>query len=104
MIENQGYELIFDPSGDGRCQFRARAYFLRASGYQVSSSMLRSQVVEYLQNHWSKEEGEPFELFVGIPWSECLNEMLSDKTYGDQITLNAVAHLYNVCIRVISSL
>ena len=30
--------------------------------------------------------------------------MLSDKTYGVQITLNAMAHLYNVCIRVISSL
>ena len=33
-----------------------------------------------------------------------LNEMLSDETCGDQITLNAAAHLYNICIRVISSL
>ena len=66
--------------------------------------MLRNQVVEYLQNHWTNEEGQPYELFVGIPWSEYLNETLSDETYGDLITLNVVAHLYNVCIRVISSL
>ena len=33
MIENQGYELVFDPPGDGNCQFNALAYFLRASGY-----------------------------------------------------------------------
>ena len=64
--------------------------------------MLRNQVVEYLQNHWTNEE--PYELFVGIPWSEYLNEMLSDQTYGGQITLNTVTHLYNVCIRVIASL
>ena len=104
MIKNQGYELIFDPPGDGSCQFSALTYFLRAFGYQISSSMLRNQVVEYLQNHWTNEEGQAYELFVGIPWSEYLNELLSDETYGDQITLNAVAHLYNVCIRVISSL
>ena len=101
MIKNQGYELIFDPPGDGSCQFSALTYFLRAFGYQISSSMLRNQVVEYLQNHWTNEEGQAYELFVGIPWSEYLNELLSDKRYGDQTTLNAVAHLYNVCIRVI---
>ena len=66
--------------------------------------MLRNQVVEYLQNHWTNEEGQPYKLFVGIPCSKYLNEMLSDKTYRDQITLTTVAHLHNVCIRVISSL
>ena len=66
--------------------------------------MLRNQVVEYLQNHWTNEEGQLYELFVGIPWSEYLNEMLSDQTYDGQITLNTVAHLCNVCIRVIASL
>ena len=66
--------------------------------------MLRNQVLVYLQNHWINEERQPYELFVGIPWSEYLNEMLFDETYGNQITLNAVAHLYNVSVRVIWSL
>ena len=101
MIENQGYELIFDLSGDGSFQFSALAYFLRASGDQVSSSMLRNQVVEYLQNHCTNEEGQPYELFLSNAWSEYLNEMLSDETHGDKITLTAVDHLYNLCIRVI---
>ena len=97
MIKNQGFELIFDPPGDGSCQFSALAYFRRASVYQVSSSMLRNEVVEYLQNHWTNKEGQPYELFVGIPWSEYLNEMLSDQTYDGQITLNAEVHFYIVC-------
>ena len=80
MIEDQGYELIFDPPGDGSCQFSALACFLRASGYQVRSSILRNQVVKYLSNHWTNEEGQPYELFVGIPWGEYFNEMLSDET------------------------
>ena len=42
--------------------------------------MLRNQVVEYLQNHSTNEEGHPYELFVGISWSEYLNEMLSDES------------------------
>ena len=55
--------------------------------------MLRNQVVEYLHNHWTNEEGQPDELYVGIPWSEYLNEMLShQKKHGGEITLNAVAH------------
>ena len=51
--------------------------------------MLRNQVVVYLQNHWINEERQSYELFVGIPWSEYLNEMLFDETYGNQVTLNA---------------
>ena len=54
--------------------------------------MLLNQVVEYLHNHWTNEEGQPDELFVGIPWSEYLNEMLSHQKHGGEITLNAVAH------------
>ena len=73
MIENQEYELILDLPGDGSCQFSALVYFFRVSGYQVSSSMLRNQVVEYLKDLWTNEEGQPYELFVGIPWSEYLN-------------------------------
>lgn len=60
--------------------------------------------MEYLQNYWTNEEGQPYELFVGTPWSKYLNEIVSDETYCFQTILNTVAYLYNVCIWVISSL
>ena len=72
--------MIFDPSGDGSCRFRALAYFVQAFDYQVRSSMLQNQVVKYLSNHWTNEEGQPYELFVGIPSGEYLNETLLDET------------------------
>ena len=38
MLKYQGYEIIFDPSGDGSCQFSAIAYFLRSSGFDCSAN------------------------------------------------------------------
>ena len=29
--------------------------------------------MEYLKDLWTNEEGQSYELFVGIPWSEYLN-------------------------------
>ena len=37
--------------------------------------------MEFLQKHWTNEEGQPYELFVGIPWSKYLNEISLDETY-----------------------
>ena len=31
---------------------------------------------------------------AGVPWSQCLQSMATDGTYGDQITLQAAADLY----------
>ena len=39
-----------------------------------------------------------------MPWSEYLNTMAQNSTYGDQLTLQAMANLYLVEIIVISSL
>ena len=36
----------------------------------------QNQIVEY----WTNEEVQPYEMFVGFPWSEYLNEMLLDET------------------------
>ena len=46
---NQGFSVIYDPPGDGSCQFHALAYFLRASGYSCDATSLLNQVVYYLQ-------------------------------------------------------
>ena len=44
------------------------------------------------------------ELFAGIPWSQYLNEMGTDQTYGDEITLRAIANIFCIGIVVISNL
>ena len=49
MFKNQIYEIIFDTSGDGSCQFGAIAYFLCSSGFDCSANQLREEVVDYLK-------------------------------------------------------
>lgn len=44
------------------------------------------------------------ELSAGIPWSQYLNEMGRDQTYGDEITLRAIANIFCIGIVVISNL
>ena len=49
-------------------------------------------------------DGSPLELFAAMPWAEYLNTMAQNLTYGDQLTLQALANLHLVEIIVVSSL
>ena len=101
MLKNQGYEIIFDPSDHGSCQFSAMAYFLYSSSFHCGSNQLREEVVDYLKTHRKNEErGARYELFAVIPCSSYLNEMRSNGTYGSHITLDAISRMYNVHIQV----
>ena len=104
MLKNVEYEIIFDPSGDRICQFSAIAYFLCSFCFECSANQLHEEVADYLNTHRKNEEGQPYQLFAGIPWSSYLNEIRLNGTYGDHITLDAISLMYNVCIQVISSL
>ena len=57
MLKNQGYEIIFNPSGDGSRQFSAIAYFLRSSGFDCSANQLHKEVVDYLKTHRKMRKG-----------------------------------------------
>ena len=50
------------------------------------------------------EDGQPYELFGGIPWSSYLNEIRLNGTHGDHITLDSTSRINNVHIQIISSL
>ena len=63
MFKSQGYQIIFDPSGDGSCQFSAIAYFLLSSGFDCSANQLREEVVDYLKTQRKNEEGQPARAF-----------------------------------------
>ena len=98
IIEDQGYQIEFDPPGDGSCQFAALAHQLSAFGIFRTPEEMREEIVRYLENNAVDEMGFPSR------WTEYLEHMAGCNTFGDQITLFAAARLYNININVISTL
>lgn len=102
-FENQRYKVTYNPPGNGNCQFAAVAHHLQNMGILRSPETLRDEVCKYLEEHDSAPDGMPLELFVGMPWSEYLQQMMTDGTYSDQLTLQAIANLYQIELDIISS-
>ena len=101
---DQEYQILYDPSGDGNCQFSALVFALRNMGIYRSSITLREDVINYLEENDMTDDGSPLELFAGMPWCQYLEEMAKDGTYGDEITFRAMANLFNIEILVVSTL
>lgn len=101
---DQGYTLTYDPPGDGNCQFHAVARALATFGMYRSAHTLRNDVVRYLSENENDQDGWPLELFMGMPMSEYISEMARDATYGDHLTLRAMANLFNIQITVVSTI
>ena len=57
-----------------------------------------------MEEHDSAPDGMPLELFAGMPWSEYVQQMITDGTYGDHLTLQTIANLYQIQLDIISSL
>ena len=60
-----------------------------------SPETLRDEVCKYLEGYDSAPDG--------MPWSEYLQQMISDGTYGNQLTLQAITNLYQIQLNIISS-
>ena len=103
-FRDKGFAISFHPAGDGNCQFAAVAHALQDFGIYRSNETLRREVVQYLSDNPNAADGSPLELFAAMPWAEYLNTMAQNSTYGDQLSLQAMANLYLVEIIVISSL
>lgn len=58
---------------------------------------------KYLEEHDSAPDGMLLESFAGMPWSEYMQQMITDGSYSDQLTLQAVANLYQIQLDIISS-
>ena len=98
------FSLLYNPPGDGNCQFSALCFWLHRLGIHRSPETVREEIVKYLTNNPNDSEGMPLELFVATPLAEYLHSMAKNGTYGDQITLQAAADLYNIEIVVVSTL
>ena len=45
----------------------------------------------------------PLEMFLGIPFSQYLQEMATNGSYGDELTLRIALNIHNLDITLISS-
>ena len=98
------FSVLYNPPGDGNCQFSALCFWLHRLGIHRSPETVREEIVKYLTNNPNDSEGMPLELFAATPWAEYLHSMIKNGAYGDQITLQATADLYNIEIVVVSTL
>ena len=96
--------MAFHPNGDGSCQFAAVAFLLKNIGIFRSADTLRREIVKYLTEHRNAADGTPQELFAAVPWDEYISGISLSSTFGDQLTLQAVAILYQVQFLVISTI
>lgn len=103
QLTEQGYVQMYDPPGDGNCQFSALCFALRNIGFHRTAETLRTEVVNYLTKN-DMVSGVSLGLFAGIPWQQYLQEMARDGTYGDEITLRAISNIFNVEITIVSTL
>ena len=98
------FSLLYNPPGDGNCQFSALCFWLHRLCKHRSPETVREEIVKYLTNNPNDSEGMPLELFAATPWAEYLHSVAKNGFYGDQITLQAAADLYNIEIAVVSTL
>ena len=76
-IEDQGFELVYNPPGDGNCQFAALSHQVRKLGILRSPETMRKEIVAYL-------ESNPYDS-TGFPLLEHLadNEFASWNDYNE---------------------
>jgi len=103
-FKSLGYNVVFNPDGNGDCQFSAIAHHLASIGIFRSERTIRDGICQYLEQNPSDTDGFPLELFVGVPWSQYLASTALNGTYGDQLTLQADSNLYLIQLTIVSSL
>ena len=99
-----GFQVVYNPNGDGNCQFEALRVWLQTLGIYRSVEALCEEIVQYLTQNPDNVDGIPLENFAAMPWDRYLVSMAQDGEYGDKITLQTAAEIFNIEIPVVSSL
>ena len=95
-----GFDVVYNPNRDGNCQFEALRLWLQTLGIYRSVE----EIDQYLTHDPDNVYGTPLENFAAMPWDRYLASMAQNCEYGDQITLQAAAEIFNIEILVVSSL
>jgi hypothetical protein len=88
----------YNPVPNGNCQFSAILDQLAKLGIIISENELRKHVVDYIKLNLHN-----YEQYVEGPLEQYVYTMSQDGTYGDHISLHAIAQLYGVRINVVSA-
>ena len=104
MQSDINFSISYDPAKDGNCQFSALCHEVANIGIFRSAKTLREKIVSYLESHPNSPDGTPMELFAGTPWDQYLRLMARDGRYGDHLTLQAAADVFNIQIVIYSTL
>ena len=103
-FSNLGFLVVYNPKEDGNCQFDALRCWLHRLGTHRSMESIRDEIEAFLTQHPNNIEGIPLEYFAAIPWNDYREAMARNGVYGDHITLQATADIFNIEILVLSSL
>ena len=105
-FNHRGFNLTYNPLGNGNCQFEALANQLRGGDETLSGAVLRTRVVEYLisTSTFGDQTNTRWDELITETRQSYLQRMAEDGCYGDAVTLQAVSSLLNTQIIVISSL
>ena len=98
------FDVAFNPSPDGNCQFSAIAYNLQTVEIYRSAETVRHEVVSHLINNPAFGGTNVIPDFFEMGWEDYLREMQSDGTFGVKITLRAMSEIFNVEFEIISTL
>lgn len=84
--------------GDGNCQFRAVSQ--QVYGTPEKHAKVRKRACEYLTSRNGRRRFEPY---LGDEFDEYIRVMRRDGTWGDELTLRAIAESYHVIVTVVTS-
>ena len=104
QFDEQSYYISFDPLHDRNFRFSSVCRILREFDFQCSPEALRAEIVSYLEANPNDPNGTPLEFYMDVPFTDYLNRMSVDGTYGDEITLRVADELLNTEFIIIFSL
>ena len=104
QFDEQGYYVSFGPLLGGNCQFSSICCILREFGFQQSTEELTAEMASKLEAYPNDLDDAPLDFYIDIPFSNYLNRMSINRTFGDEITSRAAAELFNSKFFIISSL
>lgn len=99
-------DISLNPKKDGNCQFNCIESQLKTLGLRNYNGTLglRAEVAAYIRKSEADEPGELIKFLTNNDLGKYLEELTTPGTYGDNITLVAIAKLFNAQILVVSSL
>ena len=56
LFNDQGYTVLFDPPGDGNCQFHALSNALGRFGIHRSAQLLRADIINYFEDNQNDQD------------------------------------------------